>query len=103
AARDRRPPARADRARLRHDRRAGEPAARGPQADGEDDEADGEGEDACAPDPAGRRRDGRCRRTAASLRDEEAEEQAQGTEVDPGGSEAQARACWLEEEPDLPR
>ena len=43
ADRDRREAAAADRPRLRHDRRAGQPAARGPQADGEDDEADGAG------------------------------------------------------------
>ena len=42
--------------RLRDDGRAGEPAARGPEADGEDDEADGAGEDAGASRPSRRPR-----------------------------------------------
>ena len=56
-------------------RRAGQPAARGPQADGEDDEADGKGQDACA-----------SRAAAGSewprtLRHQEEEEQAQEVQV----------------------
>src|SRR5205814_5705251 len=47
-ARDRRLAPAADRARQRHERPAGEPAARGPQADGEDDEAARQGQAACA-------------------------------------------------------
>ena len=74
-ARDRRLAAQADRGRQRHVRRAGQPAARGPQADGEDDEADGKGQDACAS------------RAAAgaewpwTLRHQEEEEQAQEVQV----------------------
>ena len=52
---DRRQAPPADRARLRHDGRGGEPAARGPQDDGEDDEADGQGQDAALPRHARRR------------------------------------------------
>ena len=58
AYRDRRQAADSHRQRLRRDRRAGEPAARGAEADGEDDEADGAGQDAGPPDPTGAR--GRC-------------------------------------------
>ena len=47
-ARDRRLPAQADRGRQRRPGCAGEPAARGPQADGENDEADGKRQDAHA-------------------------------------------------------
>ena len=74
-ARDRRLAAQADRGRQRHVRRAGQPAARGPQADGEDDEAARKGQDARA-----------ARRAAGSewpdaLGDEEEEEQAQEVEI----------------------
>ena len=48
-ARDRRLAPQADRRRQRHLGRAGEPADRGPQADGEDDEGDGIRQDALAP------------------------------------------------------
>ena len=48
AARDRRLAPQADRRRQRHHRRAGEPADRGPKADGEDDEGDGIRQDALA-------------------------------------------------------
>ena len=61
------------RPRLRHDGRAGEPAARGAQADGEDDEADGAGQDAGPPDPAGDRR--------RHVRDAEAVVEAQETKA----------------------
>ena len=56
AYRDRRQTADPHRQGLRDDGRAGEPAARGPEADGEDDEADGTGEDASGASATSRRR-----------------------------------------------
>ena len=56
AYRDRRQAANPDRQGLRDDGRAGQPAARGPEADGEDDEADGAGQDAGLSRPSRRRR-----------------------------------------------
>ena len=70
-ARDRRLAAEADRERQRGDRPAGEPAARGPQADGEDDEAARQGQDAGAAGAARRAE------WPDALRDEEEEDQAQ--------------------------
>ena len=49
AAPDQRPAPPADRDGQRHEHPAGQPAAHGAQADGEDDEADGQGQDARAP------------------------------------------------------
>ncbi len=99
AAFDRRQAQNQDRERLRCVRRTGEPAARGTQADGEDDETDGTGEDAGPPDPAG---------AYPAFRDAEVGDQAQEkegrTEVkDTDGCEAEAHSRGLEEEPDLPR
>src|SRR5581483_5665435 len=73
AARDRRVAPQADRGRERHDARAGEPADRRPQADGEADEGDGAGQAARAP----RRRSAyHAERQAAAERDAEALQQA---------------------------
>jgi hypothetical protein len=75
AARDRRLAAQADRGRQRHDRRAGQPAARGAQADGKDDEAARKGQDARAAGSAAGSEWPR------RVRDQEEEEQAQEVEI----------------------
>src|SRR5205814_1776115 len=92
SARDRRLAPAADRGGLGHDGAAGQPAARGSQADGEDDEADGEGRDA-------RTSERRCAYDGTAQEQGQAEEG--GEEVD--GSENETDAGRLEEEPDLPR
>src|SRR5206468_5847652 len=70
SARDRRLAAAADRQGQRDDRRAGQRSARGPQADGEDDEAARKGQVPGAPRPARAE-------WAGTLRNQEEEDQAQ--------------------------
>src|SRR5205823_4519276 len=81
-ARDRRPPAGADRARLGHDHPGGQPAARGAQDDGAPDEAGRLREDALAArhagDGRGARNAGRAGPDPPSRLEEEGQVEAQG-------------------------